>query len=120
MTWEMLQNINWEAVFTSTLVVGIIQALAIFALQKLLKNITIKNENTRVNADNIDFNVERVLSSGKTLHNRVDELLDLQKERDAKDDEILEYQKKGVGIVVEKVKLLNDIKKEIDNYLEED
>lgn len=120
MNAEWLQNMDWQAILSAVLTTAIVQSLIIYALKRLIDKLTSKNEDTRVKAGEIDTNVERVLKSGDTLGGKLDKMLQLQKDTSERDEQILEYQRKGVKILVDKIGLLDELKTVVDNYLEED
>lgn len=120
LSYQDLQNINWEAVFTAIISTVSIQSIVGYGLYMLLKRIGLKSENTEKYANDIGKSVEELVHGQKNANETLKSVKDVTVEMIKNDKEMQEIYKIASTIVDEKIKLIHELKKTVDNYIKEE
>lgn len=120
MTWQDIQNINWEATITAFLTSTVFVSVVGYLLTRVLKKIGLKSERTEKFAIQVAESTQDLLLNQKNLTETIHDVKNVTKEMIESDAELKEIYTQGTKIIAEKIDLITDLRDIIKKYSDEE
>lgn len=120
LTWQDIQNINWEATITSVLTSTVFVSIVGYLLTRVLKKIGLKSESTEKFAMQVAESTQDLLLNQKNLTETIHDVKIVTKEMIESDAELKEIYTQGTQIIAEKIDLITDLRDIIKKYRDEE